>query len=179
MRGGRNRQTDHFGFIVPSPHLNGFAKKWFAGFELFHFIGRKRSALKFQTSFGGFGKVGEVARLGGGEVALGVDVKAYAIEDFGGEMTVQPHRANVFVLAIDAVIGDVFAETVEEVSDIVEEGSRDEFFAGSSLLGQIRRLKRVLSFGYLLAEVEATAVVIKEINDLINNRHTLILVQSR
>jgi hypothetical protein len=73
-------EADDFGFVVPAPNLEGGQVVWLARLKSGDFVGGERSTLEFQAALGGFREVGEVARLGGGQVALGVHVETYAVE---------------------------------------------------------------------------------------------------
>jgi hypothetical protein len=82
------------------------------------------------------------------------------------------------VFAIHTVLGHIFAEAVEEVADVVEERACDEFVGGTGLFGQVRGLQGVLGLRDLLAEIQFAAVVVEEIEDLVDDAHATILGQS-
>ena len=135
MLHGGDLQADDLGFVVPAPNLEGGQVVRLAGFEGKNLLGGEWPALEGEALARGFREVGEVAGFGGGEVSLGVDVEADAVQNRDGEPAVEPRGADVFVLAIDAVLSDVFAEAVQEVADVVEQRSGDQFVRRSGLLG--------------------------------------------
>ena len=75
------------------------------------------------------------------------------------------------MLAIHAVLGHIFAQAVKEVANVVQQGAGDEFVGCPRLFGQVGGLQRVLSFRDLFAEVQLAAVVVQEIEDLVDDAH--------
>ena len=64
-------------------------------------------------------------------------------------------------------------QTVQQVSDIVQEGSDNQFVGGAGGLGQVRGLQGVLRLGHLLAEVGALAPVGEHLQNAIDDFHWL------
>ena len=89
MLGWGDLEADDFGFVVPASNLEGGQVVWLARLKSGDFIGGEWSTLEFQAALGGLGEVGEVARLGGGQVALGVDMQPDAVEHRFRKMAIE------------------------------------------------------------------------------------------
>ena len=75
---------------------------------------------------------------------------------------------NFLVLRIDAVVGGVGRELVDEVAVVVQQRRRDQLRRCAVLLGGVGGLQHVLGHRDALAEVLLGAVLAKDAEDLVD-----------
>ena len=114
------------------------------GAEFRELVGRHLPALQLQAANGVRRELAEVIGLDGAEIALGRDMQADRLADFGAEALGQPAGAQLLVHVVEAARGGVLAQLVDHVADIVQQ--RGQHGGGGSivLLGMRGGLQRML-----------------------------------
>ena len=113
----------------------------------------------------------EVRRLDGAEVTLGVDVEPGRLGDLGAEVLRQPGASGPLVPGVDAAIGRIVAEVVEQVADVMQQGRHDQGVGRPVEHGEVRGLERVLGLRDRLAEVGVMAPGLEQPEDLFHSMH--------
>ena len=109
------------------------------------------------------------------QVALGVDVQLDRVEHRVGEQAAQERQREVLVRVVDAAQGRRLALVVEQVAEVVQQAGGDERVARLALLGEVRRLQRVLELGDGLAAVLLGAVAREQQLDVVEAQHARLL----
>src|SRR5262249_54837615 len=76
------------------------------------------------------------------------------------------------VAAVDAALGHVFAQPVQQVADVVQQRGRHQGVVGAVPLRQVRRLERVLLLRNRLAEILQMAAGREEFGDFLQHVHS-------
>lgn len=131
------------------------------GFEGVAFGVGHRSTLEVQAVARRVRKVGEIFGVFPAEVALGRDVEADGLDDFGREPCGKMLGAEIFMGGVDAVIGNIFAEVVAKMTEIVDEAGSDHLRRLPGFASKSGALEGVLGFGDGFAVKAMTSLTIK------------------
>ena len=71
----------------------------------------------------------------------------------GGKCARSHLRAGSFVIAVDALVGDVFRQSMDQMSDVMQQGSHHQRGRGLCLSGERGGLQRVLLLRNPFAEI--------------------------
>jgi len=89
------------------------------------------------------------------------------------EQTAQEGQGVVLVRVVDAAQRGRLALVVQQVPQVMQQAGRDEGIVRARLLGQVRRLQRVLELRDRLAAVLAGAMAGKERFDVVEAEHVV------
>ena len=110
----------------------------------------------------------QIRRLGRAQVALRSDVHADRLGDLRPDVCRQERVCNFLVVRVDAVVGSVGRELMDEVTVVVQQRSRYELRRRAVLLGGVRGLQHVLGHRDGLPEVFLGAVLAEDAEDLVD-----------
>jgi hypothetical protein len=154
------------GRFVVAPEAHGFGVQRMAA-EGRDVVGRHRPALQGEAAHRIGGKLAEVVRLDGAEIALGGDMQAHRLAHVGAEAPGEPLRAALLVHVVDAAPGRILAEIVDHVADVVQQ--RGEHGGGRCRIGfsERRRLQGVLQLADLAQTVAPRGPASKDLQEFL------------
>ena len=121
----RRCQSWNFGGFVETPELDrGLEMRMF--FKVGGLGGCHGASLQREALNRGCAKFGKVSGIGIAQIPFGGDVQADRFDHFGNEVIDQPSGPELFVFVIDIVIGSIFREIVQHVSDVMQQTRRDQ-----------------------------------------------------
>ena len=135
--------------------------------EIARFLRAHRSALKRQAFYRILGECVEIFGLCRTEITLGFDMKCDRRGDFRSEYIRQVGKANRFMPVVDASLGEILANIVKHVADVVHEGSCDYLGRFARLLSQMRTLQGVLLLRYVRESIAAFGFGVQQVYDLV------------
>src|SRR4051794_13885249 len=116
---GRLQALDLGHFIVPAQRDGSFGMGMAAKFS--HLVGCEWTALKLETQQGCLRKLALIRRVGRAKIPFGWHMQTHRLGDFGPEVLRQPAGAKLFVSIVDALLGTVFGEIMQQVPDVVQQ----------------------------------------------------------
>ena len=170
MRQRRRRQVGLLGQVVPLAQHDRVARRRL-GDEGACLASVEHAALQGEAALRIVGQARVVAVVGLAEIALGVDVQLDRVEHRVGEQAAQERQGEVLVRVVDAAQGRRLALVIEEMAEVVQQAGGDELVAGVALLGEVRRLQRVLELRHRLAAVLLGAVAREQLLDVSEAQH--------
>ena len=130
--------------------------------------GAHRSTLKRKALPRGGRKRSEIFWLSEAQVALGGDVEPNGIENRCGHVMAESGDAEFFVLCVNAARGHIFAFSVQQVAQVVEQRGGDKRVCGAFALDERRGLQRVFKHGDGFAKVGFAAAAFKQRKNFID-----------
>lgn len=129
---------------------------------------RHRTALKLQAQNGVRRERRHVVLVGRAEIALRRDVETDRFRNGCPKTMRKPIRAEFLVAIVDTLARRVFAQSMNHMSDIVQQRGQDHRGRFPAFLGEHGRLERVPELADLLEPVTPAAVRAVNLLDLLN-----------
>ena len=158
------------GGVVPVSEAEGVSIVG-VSFKLGAFEGSHRAALDFEAELRRGGQSLQVGGILGAQIAFGIDVQTDGFGDFGAEVFREPRVGGRFVLAVDAVDGEVFILSVQEMTDVVHKCGDHQVIGSSLSFSERCRLERVLRLRDGFAVIGGVAALVKQVNDFVDDLH--------
>lgn len=112
--------------------------------ERAHFFLAHQASLKRKAFHRIIGKRVEVAWFCGAEIPLGFDVKRDRCGHFGSKHILKIHQGNYLMSVVDTLLGEILADIVQHVANVVNQSCHDYLWRFARLLGKVCALQGVL-----------------------------------
>ena len=143
IRGGATRLL---GLIVPAAQANRILRTGLAD-EGLRLLGRVNAALQLQAALGVCRQGTVIVGIHRAQIPLGIDVQLHGMDDGFRKQTPKKRHHTVLVHVVNAIGTGGACDVVQQMAQIVEQGSGHQFVASTLLLGQMGRLQSMLQHG--------------------------------
>ena len=140
------------GLIVPAAQANRILRTGL-GDEGLCLFGRVNAALQLQAALGVCRQGTVIAGIHRAQITLGIDVQLHRIDDGFRKQTPKKRHDAVLVHVINAIGTGGACHVVQQMAQIVEQGSGHQFVASTLLLGQMGRLQSMRQHGDRLPRI--------------------------